>query len=126
MHDIADGSHEQSLGPADYLSLASTFKTAIITDIPVLTLSAKDQARRFISLIDALYESRCRLVCLAHSEPAAVFFSDAPAAPTSPLAATHASDAVDVDVMLAESVGATRTAYRPNVASYAAPAMSAR
>ncbi|KAF7789310.1 hypothetical protein EIP86_000254 [Pleurotus ostreatoroseus] len=123
---------EESLGPADYLSLASTFRTIIITDIPVLKLSAKNQARRFISLIDALYESRCQLVCLAHSEPAALFFPDAPApqfSPAPPASPNSASDPDrelrdDIDVMMAEAVGATHTRYRPNVASYrdAAPA----
>ncbi|KAG9775019.1 hypothetical protein KCU88_g5236, partial [Aureobasidium melanogenum] len=45
------------LGPADYVTLCSTFHTLIITDVPVLTLAQKNEARRFITLLDALYET---------------------------------------------------------------------
>ncbi|KAF2278050.1 uncharacterized protein EI97DRAFT_342505, partial [Westerdykella ornata] len=48
-----------ALGPADYVSLASTFHTVILTDVPVLTWKEKNEARRFITLLDALYEARC-------------------------------------------------------------------
>ncbi|KAH9892647.1 AFG1-like ATPase-domain-containing protein, partial [Cubamyces lactineus] len=118
---------EESLGPADYITLASRYRTFIITDIPVLKLSAKNQARRFISLIDALYEARCRIICLAEAPPEQLFFPDAPL--DSDVASTHtAGDSQvhsvhDVDVMMAEAVGETQDVYRPNVASYDAPNM---
>ena len=115
------------MGPADYLSIASSFHTVVITDVPVLKLSSKNQARRFISLVDALYEARCRIVCLAEAAPEDLFFPDVVAEPTSPGAAT-ASDALHahdtIDVLLAEAVGETRDVYRPNVASYDAPNMA--
>ena len=47
-------------GPADYITLASTFHTLILDQVPVLNLSQKNEARRFITLLDALYEARCK------------------------------------------------------------------
>ncbi|KAL2405643.1 hypothetical protein ABEF95_011686 [Exophiala dermatitidis] len=64
------------LGPADYVTLCSTFHTLIITDVPVLTLAQKNEARRFITLLDALYESKCRLVIEAAAPPDKVFFPE--------------------------------------------------
>ncbi|KAI0084879.1 AFG1-like ATPase-domain-containing protein [Irpex rosettiformis] len=109
---------EESLGPADYLTITSIFRTVIITSIPVLRLSSKNQARRFISLIDALYEARCRLICQAESDPQHLFFPDA----IEEEAKQNVAD--NIDVLLAESVGETRDVYRPNVSSYDAPKMN--
>ncbi|KAI0744112.1 AFG1-like ATPase-domain-containing protein [Daedaleopsis nitida] len=111
---------DESLGAADYITLASHYHTFIITSIPVLTLSTKNQARRFISLIDALYEARCRIVCLAEAHPEDLFFPDAP---TQSGESDHRAQQ-DVDVMMAEAVGETQDVYRPNVSSYDAPNMS--
>ncbi|KAK7473136.1 hypothetical protein VKT23_001237 [Stygiomarasmius scandens] len=108
-HQLCD----EELGPADYLTLASTFHTMILDEIPVLKLTDKDKARRFISLIDALYEARCKIVVMAEAEPEGIFFPDA--APS--------VKADDMDIMMAESVGETRDTYRPNVSSYDAPSM---
>ena len=88
--------------------------------MPILKLSAKNQARRFISLIDALYEARCRIVCFAEAPPEDLFFPDAP---------VQTEDgpqrfADDVDVMMAEAVGETQDVYRPNVSSYDTPNMA--
>ncbi|KII92426.1 hypothetical protein PLICRDRAFT_50808 [Plicaturopsis crispa FD-325 SS-3] len=105
---------EESLGPADYLTLASNFHTVVITDIPILKLASKNQARRFISLIDALYETRCRLVCLAESAPQDLFFPDA----------LQQGGDVPMDPIMAESVTETQDIYRPNVAAYDAPKMT--
>ena len=102
----------QALGPADYISIAAKFSTVYITDLPVLRISDKNQARRFITLIDALYEARCRIVVLAEAPPHQLFFPEAGTA-----------EQTDVDVMMAESVAETRDTYRPNVASYDAPNM---
>ncbi|KAL1942820.1 hypothetical protein VTO73DRAFT_5060 [Trametes versicolor] len=113
---------DESLGPADYITLASKYRTFVITSIPILKLSAKNQARRFISLIDALYEVRCRLVCLADAPLEQLFFPDAP-----PEAPESTGDVrgppEDVDVMMAEAIGETQDVYRPNVSSYDAPNM---
>ena len=45
-----------NLGPADYISLASTFHTLILEDVPVLSTLQKNETRRLITLLDALYE----------------------------------------------------------------------
>ncbi|KAI0775799.1 AFG1-like ATPase-domain-containing protein [Trametes elegans] len=108
---------DASLGPADYMTLAAKYHTFIVTSIPVLKLSAKNQARRFISLIDALYEARCRIVCLAEARPEQLFFPDAPSE------TVDGRSREDVDVMMAEAVGETQDVYRPNVSSYDAPDM---
>ena len=68
---------DSPLGPADYLTLASTYHTFIIEKVPQLTLLQKNQARRLITLLDAVYEAGCRLVVLADSAPDDLFFPDA-------------------------------------------------
>ena len=65
-----------TLGPADYSTLASTFHTIILTDVPVLTWLMKNEARRFITLLDALYECRCKLYISAAAGPDELFFPD--------------------------------------------------
>ncbi|ETI22078.1 hypothetical protein G647_06149 [Cladophialophora carrionii CBS 160.54] len=64
------------LGPADYVTLCSTFHTLILTEVPVLTSAHKNEARRFITLLDALYEARCRLVVQADAPPDKLFFPE--------------------------------------------------
>ncbi|KAI0314288.1 AFG1-like ATPase-domain-containing protein [Amylostereum chailletii] len=107
---------EESLGPADYITLASTYSTFAITSIPVLKVSDKNQARRFISLIDALYEARCCLLCLAEVPLEDLFFPDG-------AANQRPTEHVDVDMMMAESVAESQDIYRPNISSYDAPKM---
>ena len=64
------------LGPADYISIASLSHTVILTDVPVLTWLAKNEARRFITLLDALYECRCKLYISAEAGPDDLFFPE--------------------------------------------------
>ena len=47
----------KELGPADFLTITSTYPTIIIEDIPQLKLNAKNEARRFITFLDAACES---------------------------------------------------------------------
>jgi cell division protein ZapE len=61
------------LGPQDYLRLAGTFHTLFIEDVPALSPSRRQEARRFVTLIDALYEARTRLVILAQATPEALY-----------------------------------------------------
>ena len=57
------------LGPADYLALAEAVQVVMIDDIPRLSRANYNQARRFVILIDALYEARVRLVASAADSP---------------------------------------------------------
>jgi cell division protein ZapE len=59
----------QPLGPADYLALADAVQVLILEDIPRLSSENYNQARRFVTLIDALYEARIRLIATAADLP---------------------------------------------------------
>ncbi|MCK5728645.1 MAG: AFG1 family ATPase [Methylococcales bacterium] len=53
----------RTLGSADYIALSKCFTTIFIRDIPQLSIECRDNARRFVTLIDALYERQVLLVC---------------------------------------------------------------
>ncbi|KAG8221977.1 hypothetical protein J437_LFUL014466, partial [Ladona fulva] len=53
---------DRPLGASDYLQLSQAFHTVLIRDVPQLSLKTKSQARRFITLIDTLYDNRVRVV----------------------------------------------------------------
>lgn len=57
------------LGPADYLALAEAARVLVLENIPRLSRSNFNEARRFVTLIDALYEAKVRLICSAEAEP---------------------------------------------------------
>ncbi len=57
------------LGPADYLAVATHFHTLVLDGVPRLGPENFDRARRFITLVDALYEHRCKLVASAEATP---------------------------------------------------------
>lgn len=59
----------QPLGPADYLALAEAVKVLMLDDIPSLGRTNFNEAKRFVTLIDALYEARVRLICSAAAKP---------------------------------------------------------
>ena len=61
------------LGSSDYRLIAQEFQFVIIEEIPTLTLKEHDQARRFITLVDELYEAGCALVCTAVAPPDELF-----------------------------------------------------
>ena len=64
---------EQPLGAGDYLKIAHTFHTVLVDRIPVLRDEDRSAARRFINLIDALYDNNVKLVASAAAEPAQLF-----------------------------------------------------
>jgi cell division protein ZapE len=64
---------EEPLGTLDYLALVHTFHTALIDDIPVLGPARRDVARRFVNLIDTLYDNRIGLAASAAAEPAGLY-----------------------------------------------------
>jgi cell division protein ZapE len=57
------------LGPGDYLVIAQAVRVLILEDIPQLSSSNFNEAKRFVTLIDALYEAKVRLICSAADEP---------------------------------------------------------
>ncbi|MBD8891810.1 cell division protein ZapE [Roseibium litorale] len=59
----------QPLGAADYLRIAHAFGTVFLENIPVLNKSRRNEAKRFINLIDTLYDNGIRLVISAEAEP---------------------------------------------------------
>lgn len=60
---------ETALGPADYLALAGRLDTVILTDIPLLEPQKRNEAKRFVTLVDALYEHKVKLVASAEAPP---------------------------------------------------------
>jgi cell division protein ZapE len=61
------------LGPADYLALATHAHTLVLDGVPRLGPENFDRARRFITLVDALYEHRCKLVASAAAPPDSLY-----------------------------------------------------
>ncbi len=59
----------QPFGPGDYLALATHYDALVLDGIPRLGPENYDQARRFITLVDALYEHRVKLVASAEAAP---------------------------------------------------------
>tara|TARA_R110002110_G_scaffold13596_2_gene64766 strand:+ start:6051 stop:7109 length:1059 start_codon:yes stop_codon:yes gene_type:complete len=57
------------LGAADYLALAEAVRVLLLDEIPQLGRSNFNEAKRFVTLIDALYEARVRLICSAAAAP---------------------------------------------------------
>ncbi len=57
------------LGPADYLAVAEAVRVLILEDIPRLSRSNFNEAKRFVTLIDALYEAKVRLIASAADVP---------------------------------------------------------
>ena len=57
------------LGAADYLAIATHFNTVLIDAVPILSPDQRDQARRFVTLIDELYEHRVNVVIAAAAAP---------------------------------------------------------
>lgn len=64
---------DRPLGSLDYLHIAHAFHTVLIDGIPLLTPERRDVARRFINLIDTLYDNRVSLIASAAAEPAALY-----------------------------------------------------
>jgi len=60
-------------GPADYLAVAERFTTVFIENVPLLSPANRNEARRFVTLIDALYEASAKTVILAQAEPSGLY-----------------------------------------------------
>jgi cell division protein ZapE len=64
---------EAPLGPPDYLAVARGFSTVFVTGIPAIKASQRNEAKRFVLLIDALYDARVRLAATSAREPEAIY-----------------------------------------------------
>jgi len=60
-------------GNADYIEIAREFHTVLLGGIPVLDDLRNDAARRFVHLVDELYDSQVNLVCTADAPPHALY-----------------------------------------------------
>ena len=63
----------RALGADDHLALADRFTTVFLESVPVIEREQEDEARRLVTLIDALYEARTCLTVLAAVEPSDIF-----------------------------------------------------
>ncbi|KAL8665484.1 MAG: hypothetical protein Q9202_002189 [Teloschistes flavicans] len=111
-----------NLGPADYISLASTFHTFIITGLPVLTWLHKNEARRLITLLDALYEARCKVLIRGAAGPDAIFFPDAQRISSASAEDNTRSDDAVYPETFSEIYQDQTSPFRANVSSYTATA----
>jgi len=60
---------ERPLGAPDYLALAKTYRTLFIDHVPILKASERNETKRFILMIDTLYDAGTRLVISAAAQP---------------------------------------------------------
>ncbi|MFN3293480.1 MAG: cell division protein ZapE [Gemmobacter sp.] len=65
------------LGPADYLAIAGAVRVLMVEDIPRLSATNYNEAKRFVTLIDALYEGRVRLIASAADVPERLYLEGA-------------------------------------------------
>ncbi|MEL6212917.1 MAG: AFG1/ZapE family ATPase, partial [Pseudomonadota bacterium] len=63
----------QPLWAEDYRAIAAMFHTVLLDEIPVLTPAKRNEAARFVTLIDAVYDARTKFVCSADAEPDALY-----------------------------------------------------
>jgi len=63
----------QPLGPHDYLTVAERFTVFFLDDIPEMGWAMNNEAKRFVTLIDAFYEARVKLYCSAAVRPEALY-----------------------------------------------------
>lgn len=63
----------RAYGASDYLALARSYHTLILDGIPIMDIERRNEAKRFIILIDALYENHVKLVASAAAEPTGLY-----------------------------------------------------
>ena len=64
------------LGSSDFLAIAQRFHTVLIDHIRVMSHDQRNEAKRFINLIDTLYDQRVKLIASAEAEPNALFLGE--------------------------------------------------
>lgn len=111
-------------GSSDYITLASNYHTIVLANVPILTTKMKNEARRFITLLDAIYESKCQFYIKSTVPIDYIFFPDADEsdAPEEIKDMARNSDNNNLEVqdeeMFAKTAIATSSPYRPNTATY--------
>ncbi len=71
-HDLC----EAPLGAADYLRIAHEYHTIVLDHVPVMTYDNRNAAKRFIILIDTLYDMNVKLIASAAAEPDGLYKAD--------------------------------------------------
>ncbi len=64
---------EQPLGAEDYIQIAKSYHTILIENVPILKAAKRNEAKRFILLIDCFYEARSRLIITAEADIDALY-----------------------------------------------------
>ena len=64
---------ERPLGALDYLKIAREFHTLLIDHVPVMDFAKRNEVKRFITLIDTVYDQAVKLVASAQAEPDALY-----------------------------------------------------
>eukprot|EP00123_Amoebidium_parasiticum_P019193 comp24348_c5_seq10/m.46517 comp24348_c5_seq10/g.46517 ORF comp24348_c5_seq10/g.46517 comp24348_c5_seq10/m.46517 type:complete len:487 (-) comp24348_c5_seq10:432-1892(-) len=64
---------EEPHSSADYLEMCKHYRCIFVEGIPVLTTAKKTEARRFITLLDAIYDNRVHFACTADAAPDSLF-----------------------------------------------------
>ncbi|MGH6932447.1 MAG: cell division protein ZapE [Dongiaceae bacterium] len=64
---------ERPLGAADFIAIATHFHTVLLANVPCMRPEHRNEARRFMVLIDALYEHKSNLICSADALPAELY-----------------------------------------------------
>lgn len=108
----------ESFGPADYITMASTYHTFIIDNVPVLTYDKKNEARRFITFLDALYEARCKLIIRAQNPPDILFFPKKKDSQPGKTANPGGSEDAVYSETIAEVFQDQVSPFRPNISYY--------
>ena len=63
------------LGTADYLAIAKNFESLFLLDVPQMKAESRNEARRFVTLVDILYENKTKLVMTVEVEPDELYTS---------------------------------------------------
>jgi cell division protein ZapE len=64
---------EKPLGPPDYLALAHNFRTVFVEHIPALNPERRNEAKRFVLMIDTFYDAKVRLVATSEKPPEGIY-----------------------------------------------------
>lgn len=135
--DFKDIVRDSAYGPGDFISIATKYPVIIIDNVPILSVKMKNHARRLITFIDAIYDSKCKLIINLETEAHKLFFPDIiDNSPTrfkcTPLEdgpnpnclndkqreeITHTQDIQDIE-MFAKTEMDLANPYRPNFATY--------